>query len=413
MPITYRPYKGEDEWKDFVRTMVRSFGSQPTIDDPNSDQHELKLRRALYDPERSYAAFDGGKVVGTSDSMLFHTNVPGEARVPTMGVTRVTVSASHRRRGILRNMMRGLLEGAQEREEPLATLWASESLIYGRFGYGVGIQHEQLDIPSDHGVFAHSPGMPGSVRFVSTKEAGKLFPPLFTAMTAQHPGMPDRDRPMWDLNLHFIDKEFRGWGKAFLAVYEEDGVPQGYVNYRIRHDGEEHGQRMRVGELVGLTAAAHAALWRYVLDMDLVGRVTVPMRPVDDPVWWMLSDPRRMTLQRGDAIWLRLVDVAEALSRRTYAVEGKLVIEVIDDYFTSAGRYQLDGGPDGAKCLRGRVGEPDLVMGVAQLGATYFGGATFTEQARAGLVDERTPGSLTKADLMFSTERPPWCPVDF
>jgi predicted acetyltransferase len=233
-------------------------------------------------------------------------------------------------------------------------------------------------------------------------------------MTALHPGMPDRARPMWDMYLHYQGKESRGWGKAFHAVYEEDGTTTGYVNYRIRfEEAEGEGMRLRVGELIGLTPAAYAALWRFVLDIDLVGPVTAPMRPVDDPVWWMLEDPRRLSRRRGDAIWLRLVDVADALSRRTYAVEGRLVMEVADEYFTSAGRYELDGGPEGARCVHGRVGEPDLVMGVAQLGAAYFGGASFTEQARAGLIEERTPGALANADLMFSTERPPWCPVDF
>ena len=48
------------------------------------------------------------------------------------GVTVVGVYPSHRRRGILRQMMRAQLDDVHERGEPIAALWASEAAIYGR-----------------------------------------------------------------------------------------------------------------------------------------------------------------------------------------------------------------------------------------------------------------------------------------
>ena len=44
---------------------------------------------------------------------------------------------------------------------------------------------------------------------------------------------------------------------------------------------------------------------------------------------------------------------------------------------------------------------PDLVLSAGDLAAAYLGAVGFTTLARAGRVEERTPGALSVADAMF------------
>jgi len=86
------------------------------------------------------------------------------------------------------------------------------------------------------------------------------------------------------------------------------------------------------------------------------------------------------------------------------------VFEVADAFRpdgAAAGRFALDGGPDGADAARTDA-DPDLVLAVADLGAAYLGGVNFSTLARAGLVEERTPGALARADAMFRTDPAPF-----
>jgi len=153
-----------------------------------------------------------------------------------------------------------------------------------------------------------------------------------------------------------------------------------------------------------------ARLWRYVCDLDLVTTVESWTAPVDDPLRWRLADARQMSRSCiEDWLWVRIVDVPAALSTRTYATEGSVVIEVVDPVRPDvAGCYALDGGPDGSTCARTRHA-PDIVLEVPDLGAAYLGGVALSTLARAGLVEERTAGALARADAMFASLPRPYC----
>jgi len=174
------------------------------------------------------------------------------------------------------------------------------------------------------------------------------------------------------------------------------------------------GNIAKVRNLVGLTPEADAALWRYCLDLDLVGIVRLLDRPVDEPARWRLADPRRLrTTHVGDQLWVRLLDLPAALRARRYATEGELVLEVTDALRPrNQGRFRLEGGPDGAAC-EPTGAEPDLALDVADLGAVYLGGPRLAVLARAGRVAELAPGALSRADRMFASDPAPLCTTHF
>lgn len=411
MDIEIRPHTGK-EFTEFRAALNRGFGRHV-----RPEPEELALLKQRYEPDRSLAAFDDGQIVGTTGIFSFEMTVPGGAPMPVAGVTMVTVAATHRRQGILRQIMARQLKDIRDCGEPGAILSASESPIYGRFGYGLAVQHEKLSIDRRHAEFAHQPPTPGKVRWVTEEEARKVFPKVWDKTRGLRPGMTGRSQPWW--NNQFHDPEWRRWGGGgayFFAIYEEGGSAGGYVMYRIRR-GElvdmTEASVVMVGELVTATDAAYAALWRFCLNIDLTGSLEAWNRPVEEPLAWMLADPRRLRRSPYDAVWLRLVDIPAALSKRAYPFQGRLVFEVHDDFCPwAAGRFKLEAGPEGSECKAVRS-KPDIVLGTAELATVYMGGTRLSPLARAGRVEERTTGALARADALFASEIAPWCPQGF
>lgn len=70
------------------------------------------------------------------------------------GVSNVEVQPTHTQRGIMTQMIRHQIDGIPERGEPLVAFFATESAVYGRFGYGVGSVHEQWSIDKARNAYA-------------------------------------------------------------------------------------------------------------------------------------------------------------------------------------------------------------------------------------------------------------------
>jgi predicted acetyltransferase len=304
-------------------------------------------------------------------------------------------------------MMQHQLEDVHQRGEPLAALFASESAIYGRFGYGVGSFREQWTIERQHTAYARPYQSPGRFFFVDPADLTKELPRVSRRSAAARPGVIEKPLDLWERESQAREHQEGGRGGLFYVAYEDGGKVEGYAKYRT------NGTTLTVNELMATTTEAHAALWRFCFDVDLVATTEAERRPVDDPLPWMLADPRRLQRVTRDGMWLRVVDVAAALEQRRYMVDDRLVLEVRDDLCPwNDGRFDLEGSPEGATC-RATTASPDLAIAVSGLASTYLGAAGFSTLAPAGLLDEHTPGALLRADRMFSVQYRPWTPHNF
>jgi predicted acetyltransferase len=308
-------------------------------------------------------------------------------------------------------------EETEGRGELVSGLGASESVIYGRFGYGLTTTFADYEIDPRRGQFLRPPATRGRLRLLEPEETAKIVPPLYDRYRRRQPGELTRPQAWWDVYARDPDWTRQGASRHYDVVYEsEPGRVDGWVSYRVenRWPNGLAANVIKVRMLVGLGSEAEAALWRYVLDLDLAGTVQLHGRPVDDPVRWRLADPRRLRLtDLGDHLWLRLLDLPGALAARRYAVADALVLEVTDALRPrNQGRFRLEGGPDGAACAPATAA-PDLVLDIADLGAAYLGGASLASLARAERVTERTPGALLRADRMFAADPPPVCTTHF
>ena len=406
MPIEIRQ-RTEADLDTFRITSDLAFGESPGL---NAESTREWLSR--HEMDRDFAAFENGRMVGTAGAYSTRMTVPGGGSIPVAAVADVTVLPTHNRRGIGTMLTRDQLERVRDRGEIGAALWASESIIYGRWGYGMAMQTDAVSIDTRHSRFQNQVTTGGNMRIVNVDEAARIFPSVWERATSRWPGFMTRKPEFLYRTLRFPNPEpSPGESCLFQAVYEESGSIDGYVMYRILPGSDD--RRLKIIELIPTTNAAHAALWRFCFDVDLIWRVSCDLTPVDDPLWWMLEDPRRLKRTRYDAIWLRIVDVPTALSVRKYASAGKLIIAVVDEFCSWAGgRFELDATEAGATCKPTRQ-EPDVVMSAADLSAGYLGGGNFGGMARAGRVEERTYGALRRADGIFASERAPWCPWDF
>lgn len=371
------------------------------------EEADWERERVTVRLDRAVGAFDAGSPVGFAASYEFDLTVPGGEAVPTAGVTWIAVLPSHRRRGILRAAMEQLFRDARDHGEPLAALYASEASIYGRFGYGLATHWLTVNAESGRVVFRDDPGREGSVRLVDEEEAYQRFPPLYDSLRAHRPGMLSRSEHWWRRHRLADYEHWRqGASKRFNALLELDGAPAGYAVYRVKDewdDGYPKGQ-VKVVEAFATSPAATRELWRYLFSIDLTTRVQAELFDPASPLFLLVVDPRLLHLSVRDALWLRLLDVGEALRRRSYAGDGALVLEVRDALLPeNAGRYRV-----GATVER-TDDDADLALDVADLASVYLGAFGFEQLAVAGRVEERRAGALPRADVLFRTPLPPHC----
>jgi len=405
MSYPIRPISS-DELRAFAQVWERAFNF-------DEKDEELAALKKTFEFDRSIVAEDGERFVGTGGAYTFDLTTPG-GHVATGGLTAIAVLPTHRRRGILTDIMRYHFDEVRSRQEPLSVLRASESAIYSRYGYGVATVDAGFEIDRRHTSFATDLISSGMVRLVEKDDARRLMPEIYARVGANWPGFLSRSADEWD--LHMLDLEH--WRDGMTAnryvVYEEDGEALGYVRYRVREkweQGHANGE-LRVSELMALTPAAEATLWSYLFSVDLIQTIKTNTRSTEELLSVLLADPRRMKTKQGDGLWARLLDVPAALNGRRYPVEGHLVFEVVDPFLPDVGGvFELEGGPDGAECRRSTA-TPELTFDISGLSARYLGDGSFRLLHEAGRVTGDRDG-VRRADQLFGWDRRPWCPHYF
>ncbi|MEW1750470.1 GNAT family N-acetyltransferase [Streptomyces angustmyceticus] len=398
------------EWDDWSDALDRAFGGVPPSEENRA------LRRALTEVERALAVWDDGDCVGTAGAFSFGLTVPGGAEVPVAGVTAVSVRATHRRRGLLRSMMRQQLADVRERGEPLAVLTASEPAIYGRFGYGPATQDMELTVDTVRLPAPDLPGVEGvRLRLVDPATAVADCERVYAHLVPGRPGMLAR-RPDWE-RLPVLDEPGRRNGAGVLqcVVAEAAGEVVGYARFAVKpgHDHAGPTGTVLVRDVEALDPVGYAALWRFLFGIDLTTSVSVPGRPVDDALLHLVPDMRRCGIRLEESLFVRPVEVGAALAARTYRTPVEVVLAVTDPFCPwNEGRWRLSGDAEGAVC-EPTTAPADLALSVRELGSAYLGGFSLYALAAAGRVHELRPGALAAASRAFGSEVAPWLPHGF
>ena len=359
----------------------------------------------------SLSAWDGERCVGHAAGYRVQTVVPGGTGVPTSAVTRVGVLSTHRRLGVGRRLMTQLLDEARRRGQVLASLRASEAVIYSRYGFGVAGEACEITLDPRAARPILAADRTGSVRLLAPDEIMDVVPPLYDRV-ATAPGVISRPEWMW---RRYYEQALELGGDAELvAVHSDgDGVDDGFVHYGVKWKAEpplEPRGQGAVSDLFGASPAVELALWSYLCDVDLVRTWSAEERPVDELIRLAVADARAHQMRAvWDEQWLRVLDVDAALRARTYgeAADG-ITIAVTDEAFEeNRGVWRIE--TKGAARHEVPEGEADLATDVGALSATYLGGVRWSRLAAVGRVDVRNPAALATADALFLSARAPYC----
>ena len=364
----------------------------------------------ILQPARVHAAFDEDKIVGGAGAYALELTVPGGGVVPTAGVMAVGVLPTHRRRGVLTALMQQQLEAAHERGEPLGLLYASEGAIYGRFGFGLATLMGAIRLDRAHAGLVDGDESVGRTRLVERDEALELFPQVYDRVRERTPGMFKRTPDWWEVRRLAAPRWFPG-GEVFSVVLELDGHPEAYAIYRVGFAVEDGAtaSTLTITEAIGATPAAEREIWRFLISIDWYKTLEAEFQPLEHPLFLQLAEPRRLRFTLNEGLWTRVIDVEAALAARSFAGEGEIVLEVTDALCAwNAGRWRVSAaGVDRTDA------EPDVRLGIRELGSVYLGGFTFAQLARAVRIEELRDGAVARADELFRTDPPPWCPELF
>ncbi|WP_415938061.1 GNAT family N-acetyltransferase [Streptomyces sp. 039-1] len=414
-PLTVRPLAPPDI-PDWLRALNTGFLRPPAV-----SKEETEARGAGLVLPRTLGAYDGDRCVATFRSFPQELTVVGGATVPADAISSVTVSPTHRRRGLLTRMMEADLAAARERGDVVATLIAAEYPIYGRYGFGpvtttaewtIDVARTGLD-PRWAG-----PADGGRVDLVDADDVRRDGPGLHERFRRDRPGAINRDDRWWQINTGVLRLGGDPWKEPFYAAYRSaSGEIEGLVSYESDDHWDDSNQPQNtatVNWLLAVTPAAERALWRYLCSIDWIARVKTGRRAPDDLVPHFLPDPRaaRITTQ-SDWLWVRILDVVRALEARTYGAAGTLVLEVTDESGPAGGRYRLHVAADGTATCAPTTQDAQLAVPVADLATLWLGDDSAERLVALGRVRERQEGAASVADALLRTSRRPWCPDIF
>lgn len=329
-------------------------------------------------------------------------------------ISSVTVAATHRRRGIARNLLEGELRTAASLGVPMAMLTVSESTIYGRFGFAAAAYASDWTVDTRR-VRWSGPAASGRVEYLSVAQYREEVPVLHDRVRLADPGEIDVWPLRWDQLVEAQEPDSaRARSLRAVRYLDESGVTRGLALFRLSGGDDDFTQHsVTVARLDAETAEADLALWRFLLELDLTIELKAHLRRPEEPMRWLLGDFRAAHVDVWEHQYLRVLDVPAAYQARGYAETGSIVFEVSDPLGFANGIWQLDAGENPTVTQLERVPDaaPALRMTANELAAVYLGGVSVATLVAAGRIVELRPGSASAADRLLRVDRAPWLSI--
>ena len=392
-----------NEEEEYLKIVYTVFGMQPFQDYLERRKHTMEIDRCL-------AAFVDGKIVGANGVLTFTLSVPGGI-VKAGGIIDVVVYPTHRRQGIMSKIMKKQLNEILQKDEPIAFLYSADSGTYGRFGFGLATLQESWEIQRHDTKFRKTLidfDSVGNIEMVSSEEISNLMPEIFELAWNQRPGMIKRERSRWNrLKLEMERKDIPGISS--YALFKKNGKYEGYINYRLNLNSTATDGDLIINEIISTTDEAHLNLLNFCMNIDGVNKITSKSRPIDDPITWVLEDPRKLSRKIEDQLHLRILDVPNALVSRKYNVDGEITILVQDNILDSNNtKFILKKSGNIVKCEKTNLPH-DIKIDIRELGSLYLGGTSWLNLWKSKLIETNSLEKLHLADQMFNTIASPWC----
>ncbi|WP_417508357.1 GNAT family N-acetyltransferase [Microbacterium sp.] len=381
--LTYRTIDASSpaDAEAFVRADARGFlDADPAADVVEADAAAIADRRNVGVFEAGAA--EGSWPVATVNSWLTPLTIPG-GEIDMWAISSVTVSGTHRRRGIARALLEGELRSAAASGTPVAGLTVSEATIYGRYGFAPAVPMAAMTIDTRRAGWAA--GAPaGRLEYLDKEALRDNLAVLHEVERTQRSGQVAGWERRWDRIAGLAPGNPSAAAVRGVRYLDQHGAARGVLAYTLAEIPGAFRFELKISLLTAVTDEALVALWGFALQHDLVDKVTADLRPTDDPLPWLVKDPRGVDVRVHDHGWLRILDVRAALEARTYRTPLDLVLHIEDPLGFTSGTWRLTVADGRAKVEASDAATADATLDIGTLSAMYAGGVSARELLAAG-----------------------------
>jgi predicted acetyltransferase len=394
----------DDDWQAVYENQARAYGISVDPRDVEAWTRRVNLQDILVaedmsDPEQPF-------VVGTSLYYRLRLTVPGGASLDAAWLSMIAVAATHQGQGIWQRLSLQGFGILQDRGYPILCGVPTQPAVYEILGAGVASYARTYDIEPRFTELRTKPNR-NRAREVDATQAARLLPPLYDRWCAITPGALSRDEAWWDDILEDrITQRENGSALNFIVH------PDGFLTYRVI-GASPHAFRRPFGTVVvqdfcPVTNDAHTELLAVLVGSKTFDNIVIEV-PVDDPLPLKLKDQlAAKTTGMSDFLWMRIMDVPEALGARAYSADADVALEVVDPLSVAGGRFLLQTRDGVGKCTP-HDGPADVQIGLGDLGTIYMGAHRPSELHRANRITELRPGAIRDLDAALGTDRAPYC----
>lgn len=237
---------------------------------------DIESRKQKWRPEHDWGYFDeSGRLLSAVTVIPFETWVHGR-KLAMGGVAGVATWPDARRQGCVRKLLAHSLEEMKRAGQTVSMLYPFSFAFYRTYGWELTIERKQYKLAT--GQLPKRVEVPGRVTRLAKPDLATLND-VYEAYASRYSGMLARSDEWWSEKL--LSKA------GTCAVYEnESGKPEGYVLYDVAD------RKLTVHDWASITEPARAALWTYIANHDSMIEETTLNVPIDDPLTFLLADPR-------------------------------------------------------------------------------------------------------------------------
>lgn len=405
--LTYRlvDTASDADTEAFLRADARGF-----LDSDPTDEQVADQRAPLVD-RRNIGVFEADVPVGTwpiatVNSWVTPLTVP-DGELDMWAISSVTVSGTHRRRGIARALLEGELRAAASAGVPIAGLTASEATIYSRYGFAPAIPVARVKIDTRSAGWV-GPDVAGRVEYIDRdvlkENLGTVHEVARTLRSGQIAGWPGR----WARAAGLSAGNPNATAVRGVRYRDASGAVRGVMAYKLTEIPGAFRFQLEIQHLATVTSDALIALWRFAVQHDLVNTVTAGLRPVDDPITWLVADQRAVEFTVHDHGWLRILDVPAVLGGRSYRAPLDLVLQVDDPLGLADGSWRLTVGADGRASVAAAEdgASADVSLDIAALSALCAGGVGAVRLRAAGRLGATAAVAASLDDAFRTADAP-------
>lgn len=411
----YRPLPG-DRIEDSRGILRYAFDAGSGPHDPTEELTERRRRmwdfgetRGMFAEAGAEGDGDGTGAGADPELLACYTHIEFTARLrgewlPLAGVTGVASPPEHRRKGLVREMMRAALREYRDRGWPLSALRPFDEGFYARLGWATGCRYETATVDPAALSRVGAP-VPGEFRRIHPGDYERLVP-VYEEWLAGRDLATRRSADWWR------DRVFQDWSsELYCYAVERDGEVRGYLLYSVDDGGET---TLSVDEMAYRDGEAYLELLRFCYHHEAQVDAVELVGPDATRVLEVVEDRGAVETGVRPGQMVRVVDVPAALEALPYpgVDRAAVTVAVADDHAPWNEATWRIRVVDGAATVTETDAAPDAELDVGTLSGLLVGHRSVERARAAGDLVLGDPGAADTLAALFP-EGDPYLPESF